>query len=70
MIAVSYLMKRKIKKIFFEVFSNSKIFNIIFFQQNGKQPRFSQTYRRGLDKGEGTRQRGGDWTTLNKVLFL
>ena len=52
MIAVSYLMKRKIKKIFFEVFSNSKIFNIIFFQQNGQQPRFSQTYRRGLDKGD------------------
>ena len=30
MIAVSYIMKRKIKKIFFEVISNSKIFNIIF----------------------------------------
>ena len=45
MIAVSYIMKRKIKKIFFEVISNSKIFNINFFQQNSKRPRFSQTYR-------------------------
>ena len=33
MIAVSYIMKRKIKKIFFEVISNSKIFNIIFFNE-------------------------------------
>ena len=49
MIAVSYIMKR-IKKIFFEVISNSKIFNVIFFQRNGQRPRFSQTYR-------GTRQR-------------
>ena len=30
MIAVSYLMKRKIKKIFFEVISNTKIFMINF----------------------------------------
>ena len=56
MIAVSYIMKRKIKKIFFEVISNSKIFNINFFQRNGQRPRFSQTYRGG------TRQRGGNWT--------
>ena len=33
MIAVSYIMKRKIKKIFFEVISNSKNFNIIFFNE-------------------------------------
>ena len=33
MIAVSHLMKRKIKKIFLEVISNSKIFNIIFFNE-------------------------------------
>ena len=33
MIAVSYIMKRKIKKIFFEVISNSKIFNINFFNE-------------------------------------
>ena len=52
MIAVSYIMKRKIKKIFCEVISNSKIFNINFFQRNGQRPRFSQTYRGRLDKGE------------------
>ena len=52
MIAVSYIMERKIKKIFFEVISNSTIFNINFFQRNGQRPRFSQTYR-------GTRQREG-----------
>ena len=63
MIAVSYIMKRKIKKIFFEVISNSKIFNINFFQRNSQRPRFSQTYRGtrqrggGLDKGGGTGQR-------------
>ena len=63
MIAVSYIMKRKIKKIFFEVISNSKIFNIIFFQRNRQRPRFCQTYRGGgLDKG------GGDWTTSNTVI--
>ena len=33
MIAVSYIMKRKIKKIFFEVISNSKIFIINFFNE-------------------------------------
>ena len=32
MIAVSYLIKRKIKKIYLEVISNTKIFNINFFQ--------------------------------------
>ena len=52
MIAVSYIMKRKIKKIFFEVISNSKIFNINFYQRNGQRPRFSQTYRGGLDNVE------------------
>ena len=63
MIAVSYIMKRKIKKIFFEIISNSKIFNINFFKRNGQQPRFSQTYRGGLDKG-------GDWTTSNTVYII
>ena len=53
MIAVSYIVKRKIKKIFFEVISNSKILNIIFFQRNCQRPRFFQTYRGGLDKGGG-----------------
>ena len=45
MIAVSYIVKRKIKKIFFEVISNSKIFNIIFFNEIVQRSRFSQTYR-------------------------
>ena len=57
--AESYIMKIKIKKIFFEVISNSKNFNVNFFQRNGQRPRFSQTYR-------GTRQRG-DWTTSNMI---
>ena len=57
MIAVSYIMKRKIKKIFFEVISNSKNFNINFFQRKCQRPRLPQTYK-GLDKG-------GDWTTSN-----
>ena len=33
MIAILYIMIRKIKKIFFEVISNSKIFNINFFNK-------------------------------------
>ena len=45
MIAVSYLMKRKIKKIYFEVISNTKFFYIKFFQWNCEQSRFCQTYR-------------------------
>ena len=53
MIAVSYLIKRKIKKINFEVISNLKNFNINFFQWNCQRPRIFQTYR-------GTRQRGGE----------
>ena len=57
MIAVSYIMKRKIKKIFFEVISNSKIFNIIFFNEIVNDQDFLKF------KG-GTRQ-GGDWTALN-----
>ena len=60
MIAVSYLIKRKIKKIFLEVISNNKTFKMNFFQSNCQRPRFYQTYR-GLDKG------GGDWTTSNTV---
>ena len=59
MFAVSYLMK-KIKNIFLEVISNTKIFYIIFFSQwSCQRPRFCQTYR-------GTRQRR-DWTTSNTV---
>ena len=47
MIAVSYIMKREIKKIFFEVISNSKIFNINFFQRNGQRLRFFINLHRG-----------------------
>ena len=55
MITISYIMKIKIKKIFFEVISNSKIVNINFFQRNCQRPRFCQTY--------------GGWTTSNAVLI-
>ena len=51
MIAVSYLMKRKIKK-FFDVISNTKIFNIKFFSM--KLPT-----NKILPKLKGTRQGGG-----------
>ena len=51
MIAVSYIMKRKIKKIFFEVISNSKIFNIIFSTKLSTTKIFPNL--------QGTRQRGG-----------
>ena len=52
MIAVSYIMKRKIKKIFFELISHSKIFNIFFFNEMVNDQDFFQTYRGELDKGE------------------
>ena len=55
MIAVSYIMKRKFKKIFFEVISNSKIFNIIFFNEIVNDQDFAKLTG-GLDKG-GTGQR-------------
>ena len=51
MIAVSYIMKRKIKKIFFEVISNSKIFNIIFFNEIVNDQDFPKLTG-GLDKVE------------------
>ena len=52
MIAVSYIVKRKIKKIFFEVISNSKIFKIIFFNKIVNDQDFPKLTG-------GTRQRGG-----------
>ena len=66
MIAVSYIMKRKIKKIFFELISNSKILNIIFFNEIVNDQDFPKL------TGGGTRQRGGldkggDWTASNTV---
>ena len=53
MIAVSYIVKRKIKKIFFEVISNSKFFNINFFNEIVNDQDFPKI------TGGGTRQRGG-----------
>ena len=52
MIAVSYRMKRKIKKIFFEAISNSKIFKIIFFNKIVNDQDFPKLTG-GLDKGGG-----------------
>ena len=51
MIAISYLMKIKIKKIYFEVIFNTKIFLNKYFQLNCQRPRFCQAYR-----GTGQRQ--------------
>ena len=59
MIAVSYLMKRKIKKVFFEIISNTKIFYIIFFNEVANDQDFAKLTG-GLDKL-------GDWTTSNTV---
>ena len=73
MIAVSYIMKRKIKKIFLEVISNFKILNIHFFQRNCQRPRFSQTYRGGgLNKGGGLDnvEYGIKWTILVRLNLI
>ena len=51
MIAVSYLMKRKIEKIFLEIISNTKIFNINFFNEVTKDQDFVKLTG-GLDKEE------------------
>ena len=56
MIAVSYIMKRKIKKIFSEVISNTKIFNINFFFNEMVNDQDFAKLTGGLDKG-GTGQR-------------
>ena len=49
MIVVLYLMKRKIKKIFRELISNTKIFNINFFSETANDQDFAKLT-------EGTRQ--------------
>ena len=54
MITVLHLMKRKIKKIFFDVISNSKNFNIIFFNKIVNDQDFAK--------------HTGDWTTSNTVI--
>ena len=56
MIAVSYIMKRKIKKVFFEVISNSKNFKLNFFYKIVYDQDFPKLTG-GLDKGGGTGQR-------------
>ena len=56
MIAVSYIMKRKIKKIFFEVISNSKMFKFKFFFNEMVNDQDFSKLTGGLDKG-GTGQR-------------
>ena len=61
-ISVSYLMKRKIKKIFYEVISNTKIFNIKFCSMKLPTTKI-------LPNLQGTRQ-GGDWTTPNMVVSI
>ena len=50
MIAISYLMKRKIKNIFLEVISNTKIFYINFFNEVANDQDFAKLTG-GLDKG-------------------
>ena len=52
MIAVSYLIKRKIKDIFLEVISNTKIFYINFFNEVVNDQDFAKLTWRGLDKVE------------------
>ena len=52
-------MKRKIKKIFFKVISNSKIFNIIFFNEIVND--------QGIPKLTGETRQRGDWTISNMV---
>ena len=50
MIAVSYLMIRKIKKIFFEIISYTKIIYIIFFNEVAIDQDFDKLTR-GQEKG-------------------
>ena len=51
MITVSYLKSRKIKKIYFEVISNNKIFIYNFVKRNSQLPDLFQIHSLG------TRQR-------------
>ena len=53
-------MKRKIKKIFLELISNTKIFSIKFCSMKLQTAKILPNLQRGLDKG--------DWTTSNTVL--
>ena len=57
MIAVSYLMKKNIKKIFLELISNTKIFNIKFYSMIFPTIEILPNLQ-------------GDWTALNTVLII
>ena len=52
MIAVSYLMKRKIKKVFYEIISNTKnfLYKIFFFNEVANDQEFAKLIG-GQDKG-------------------
>ena len=54
MIAVSYLMKRKIKKVFFEIISNTKNFLYKIFSMKLPTTKILQNFQ-------------WDWTTSNTV---
>ena len=69
MIAVSYIVKRKIKKIFFEVISNSKIFNIIFFSTKLSTTKIFPNLQGGT-RQRGGLDKGGDWTASNTVYLM
>ena len=62
MITVSYIVKIKIKEIFFEVISHTKI----LFNEIVNDQRFCQTYRDGLDK-RGTGQRRIWYMILDQI---
>ena len=51
MIVVSYSMKRKIKKIFLELFSNTKIFNIKFCSMKLPTTKILPNLQGELEKG-------------------
>ena len=57
MIAVSYIMKRKIKKIFLEVISNFKILNIHFFSTKLSTTKIFPNLQGGTKQRGGTGQR-------------
>ena len=57
MIAVLYLMKRKIKKIFLELISNTKIFYIKFCSMYLPATKILPNLQ-------------GDWTTSNTVSYI
>ena len=53
MIAVSYLMKRKVKKIFLKIISKTKIFYIKFYSMKLTTTKILPNLQGRLDKGGG-----------------